>query len=109
GALSTIGEARAGLMAFEAGVDHLLFRFDESAQIEGHRLIVDALRSGRIAASRLDDSASRVLRLKSAQGLYQSGSRPTPDLGTNAQAALDLARRCLTVLQNEGLLPRRAQ
>src|SRR5438477_3145975 len=84
GALASIGEARAGLMAFEAGVDHLLFRFDESAQIEGHRQIVDALSSRRIPASRLDASVSRVLRLKIAQGLYQNSARPAPDLATNA-------------------------
>ncbi|HSW96156.1 MAG TPA: glycoside hydrolase family 3 N-terminal domain-containing protein, partial [Patescibacteria group bacterium] len=45
GALATIGEAKAGLMAFLAGVDHLLFRFDESAQLEGHRLILEAART----------------------------------------------------------------
>ena len=105
GALATIGEAQAGRRAFEAGVDHLLFRFDESAQSEGHRLIVDAIRSGAIPAARLDDSVGRVVALKVAQGLYDDRARPTPDLAVDQGVALDLTRAGITVLKNDGVLP----
>ena len=109
GALATFGEARAGLMAFAAGVDHLLFRFDESAQTEGHRLILDAVRAGDIPLTRLEGSVSRVLGLKIAQGLYEDRVHPTPDLADDAATALDLARRSITVLKNDGVLPLRGK
>jgi beta-N-acetylhexosaminidase len=105
GALSTIGQARAGLLAFEAGVDHLLFRFDETAQIEGHRLILDAVRSGRITTSRLDASVLRFLGAKVQQGLYETQPVPTIDLDQNGRDALDLARASITLLTNDGALP----
>jgi beta-N-acetylhexosaminidase len=109
GALETIGQARAGLMAFEAGVDHLLFRFDESAQVEGHRLLVDAVRSGRVAASRLDASVLRFLGAKLQQGLYEVQPVAAIDLEQNGRDALDLARASITLLTNDGVLPLRGR
>ncbi len=105
GALSTIGEARAGLMAFEAGVDHLLFRFEESAQLEGHRLILEALRSGRVPTSRLDASVLRFLGAKLQQGLYDARALATIDLDGNGRIGTDLARESITLLTNDGVLP----
>ena len=63
GALKSVGEATAGLRAFEAGADYLLFRFDEAAQLEAHRLIADAVRSApsraRGSTNRSDGSSTR--------------------------------------------------
>ncbi|MDQ2952136.1 MAG: glycoside hydrolase family 3 C-terminal domain-containing protein, partial [Chloroflexota bacterium] len=109
GALATIGEAQAGLRAFEAGVDHLLFRFDESAYLEGHRLLVEAARSGRIAAARLDASVQRFIGAKVQQGLYENRAPPAPELTQNERAAMDLARQSITLLSNEGVLPLRGR
>ena len=109
GALSAIGQPRAGLMAFEAGADHLLFRFDESAQIEGHRLIVDAVRRGRIPAARLDASLMRFLAAKIGQGLYEVPQPVSIDLEQNGRNAMDLARQTITLLTNDGVLPLRGK
>ncbi len=105
GALSTVGEARAGLMALQAGVDHLLFRFDESAQTEGHRLILEALRSGDITAARLDASVLRFIAAKLQQGLYDPTVPAAFDQDQNGRDALDLARQSITLLRNDGVLP----
>jgi len=107
GALATVGEAQAGLMAFLAGVDHLLFRFDESAQLEAHRLLVDAVRGGKITTSRLDASVTRVLAAKLTAGLFDTRAAPAPDLEQNGRTAMDLARQSITVLKNDGVLPLR--
>jgi beta-N-acetylhexosaminidase len=109
GALSNVGAARAGLGAFEAGVDHLLFRFDESAQIDGHRLLVDALRSGRIPSSRLDASVLRVISAKLQQGLYEERGPVTVDLEQNGRTGTELARESVTLLSNDGVLPLRGK
>jgi beta-N-acetylhexosaminidase len=109
GALASVGEARAGLMAFEAGVDHLLFRFDESAYVEGHRLLVDAVKSGRVAASRLDASVARVIGIKVANGIYDAPALVSIDRDANARTAMDLARQSITLLKNDGVLPLRGK
>jgi beta-N-acetylhexosaminidase len=105
GALASIGQSQAGLRAFEAGVDHLLFRFDEAAQIEGHRLLVEAVRSGRITSARLDASVLRILTQKLSQGLYDNAAPPTVDLDANGKRALELHRQSVTLLANDGVLP----
>ena len=109
GALSTIGEARAGLMAFKAGVDHLLFRFDESAQLEGHRLLFDALRNGDVDMARVDASVLRFVGAKVLQGLYDTSAPAAFDLDQNGRDALDLARGSITLLANDGVLPLRGK
>ena len=109
GALATIGEAQAGLRAIQAGVDHLLFRFDESAQAEGHRLIVDAVRGGAISAARLDASVMRIVGLKISQGAYDPAAPPTVDLAANAKSSMDLHRASITLLANDGALPLRGK
>ena len=96
-------------MAFEAGVDYLLFRFDESAQIEGHRLLVDALKSGRISSARLEASLGRLIGAKVSQGLYEPASASSIDRDANARTAMDLARQSITLLKNDGVLPLRGK
>jgi beta-N-acetylhexosaminidase len=110
GALQSVGQAEAGFRALQAGADFLLFRFDESAQLAGHRRIVDAVRAGTLGAARLDASVRRIVELKRTYGIHL-GRRPAPsiDLTANARAALDLARGGTTLLRNRGALPLRGR
>ncbi|HEV8656013.1 MAG TPA: glycoside hydrolase family 3 N-terminal domain-containing protein [Candidatus Limnocylindria bacterium] len=109
GALATIGEAAAGLRALQAGADFVLFRFDETAQRDGHRLIVDAARNGTLpslgaSVSRLVDAKRRYLILTRGNTFHN------PDMTANAAAALDIARQSITVLHNDGkVLPVRGR
>lgn len=109
GALATIGEAAAGLRALQAGADLVLFRFDETAQREGHRSILDAAQSGTLPS--LDASLTRLLDAKRRYTiLTRSNSGRTPDATANAAAALDIARQSITLLHNDGkVLPLRGQ
>jgi beta-N-acetylhexosaminidase len=100
GALATIGQANAGELALEAGADLVLFRFDESAQREGHRLISVAIRNGSLP--NLDASLSRLLDAKLRYGIIDPAAVAAPDLAANAAAALDLARASITLLHNDG-------
>jgi beta-N-acetylhexosaminidase len=110
GALKSIGQSAAGLAALQAGADYLLFRFDESAQIEGHRRIVEAVRTGALSSARLDESYKRVLDTKRKFGILD-GRRDgqVPDLAVNARTALDLARASVTLLRNRDVLPLRGR
>jgi beta-N-acetylhexosaminidase len=110
GALKNIGEAAAGLRALQAGADYLLFRFDESAQLEGHRLIADAVRSGSLSSARLDESVRRVVDAKRRFGIIDGRrDQSAPDLATNAKTAFELARGATTLLRNRGVLPLRGR
>jgi beta-N-acetylhexosaminidase len=110
GALKSVGEAMAGLRAFEAGADYLLFRFDEAAQIEGHRLIAEAVRSGNAPSARLDQSVRRVVEAKRKFGILDGRrDQSVPDLAANAKTALELARGATTLLRNRGVLPLRGR
>jgi beta-N-acetylhexosaminidase len=110
GALQSVGEAAAGLRALEAGADFLLFRFDESAQLEGHRRIVDAVRSGALPLERVEASARRIVNLKRSRSIYLGRREtPAPDLAAHAQASLELARDSITLLRNRSVLPIRGQ
>jgi beta-N-acetylhexosaminidase len=100
GALASIGEAAAGQRALEAGADFVLFRFDEAAQRDGHRLISVAIRNGSLP--NLDATLSRLLDAKQRYGILDRSSAPQPDLAANAAAALDIARGSITLLHNDG-------
>src|SRR2546430_1950311 len=78
GALKNVGEAAAGLRALEAGADYLLFRFDESGQLEGHPLITEAARSGSPAAPRIDESVRRGVVSQGPLGNPRGRPRPLP-------------------------------
>lgn len=108
GALASIGEAAAGERALEAGADFVLFRFDEAAQRDGHRLISVGIRNGSLPS--LDTTLTRLLDTKLRYGILDAGTPPTPDLAANAAAALDIARASITVLHNDGrVLPLRGR
>jgi len=110
GALKNVGEAVAGLRALQAGADYLLFRFDDSAQREGHRLITDAVRSGSLSSERLDQSVRRLVDAKRRFGILEGRrDQSPPDLAANARTALELARGATTLLRNRGVLPLRGR
>ena len=100
GALASIGEAAAGERALEAGADFVLFRFDEAAQRDGHRLISVAIQNGSLP--NLNVTLSRLLDAKLRYGILDQTSAPQPDLVANAAAALEIARGSITLLHNDG-------
>jgi beta-N-acetylhexosaminidase len=108
GALTTIGQAAAGEAALKAGADFVLFRFDEEAQREGHRLITVAIRNASLP--NLDATVTRILDTKLRFGILDPASPRPPDAAANAAAALDLARGSITLVHNDGkVLPLRGR
>lgn len=73
---------------------------------------LDAIASGLLAESELDDAVARILTLKFRLGLFEDPRRPDPAaqaavVGSAAHAELNLAvaRRSLVLLTNDGVLP----
>jgi beta-glucosidase len=98
--------ADAATMAVRAGNDLIMTTpgFYEGA--------IEAVKSGRLKESELDEPLKRLLALKFRMGLFENPRRP--DLAKAAAevarpdhraAVLDAARQSLVLLQNDGLLP----
>ena len=84
----------AAVRAVEAGEDQILFSTDTDAAIAA---VLDAVRTGRIKESRIDESVERILTAKKL--------RPVPDLGARVSVE-DVAQRAITLVRdNHGLLP----
>lgn len=97
-------ESEAGVQAFVAGADQLLFRFDESAQLDAHRRLVAGMTGGALGRERVDASLRRIVGLKERYGIL-GPSAPAGTAGSPAdRAAADaLARQSITVLRSGGL------
>lgn len=105
GALTqTRTESQAGYDAFAAGADYLLFRFDESAQIDAHAKLSAGMLSGALDPARVDASLRRILAVKERFGVL-AGAAPTGIPGSDADrsTADELARASITVLRSGGL------
>jgi beta-glucosidase len=98
--------ADAATMAIRAGNDLIMTtpRFYEGA--------IEAVKSGKLKESEIDEPLRRLLALKFRMGLFENPRRP--DLAKAAAevarpdhraAVLDAARQSLVLLQNDGLLP----
>ncbi|MHC1711551.1 MAG: glycoside hydrolase family 3 protein [Solidesulfovibrio sp.] len=106
---ATYGTAEAAVLALTAGADVLLIGADAgrpaTERLEAMDRVVEAVRSGRVPASRLDTAVTRVLRLKERFGLLNAATLavplPDPDrrVGTtaNAELAHRIAARSLTL------------
>lgn len=73
---------------------------------------LDALQKGMLTEADLDAAVSRILTLKFELGLFENPRRPdsariTSVLGTDEHTAinLDVTRRSLVLLENDGVLP----
>jgi beta-glucosidase len=98
--------ADAAILAIRAGNDLIMTtpQFYEGA--------IEAVKSGRLEESELDEPLKRLLALKFRMGLFENPRRP--DLAKAAAevarpdhraAVLEAARQSLVLLQNDGLLP----
>jgi beta-glucosidase-like glycosyl hydrolase/CubicO group peptidase (beta-lactamase class C family) len=103
----------AAIRAVQAGADMILLPPQTEVAV---RSLVRAVREGQIARSRIDASVLRILEAKERLGLHRQ-RRVDPaaadrDVGRpqDVEKALDIARRSVTVVKNEGgLLPLHAE
>lgn len=105
GALTrTRSESEAGYQAFGAGADHLLFRFDLSAQLDAHRRLVAGMSDGELTRTRVDASLLRIVALKERYGILgATDASGTAGSAADRATADELARQSITVLRSGGL------
>ncbi|MFZ0493442.1 MAG: glycoside hydrolase family 3 N-terminal domain-containing protein [Acidimicrobiia bacterium] len=96
----------AAALALTAGIDVEL----PSTDAFGHPLL-DALHGGRVDIELIDDAVRRTLWQKFALGLFEDpyvdeGAAPSHvDTGAQHRLALDVARKSMVLLRNDGVLP----
>lgn len=116
---------QAAVLAVQAGADLALLTHSFERQLTAHRLLVAAVRSGKIPRTRLETAVQRVVRLKQQlfagglsvpgrpEGVVHGGEglgvSPAPvDPGGNQRLAQQIAAAAITLVKNEaGLLPLR--
>ncbi len=103
------GDAAVPVRAILAGADQVLM---PPSLPRAYRAVVAAVRSGKISRRRLDESVTRILRLKQRRGLFQGTAadpaKAAAAIGTPAHraAARRVAERAVTLVRNDrGLLP----
>ena len=98
-------EEEAFRVSVEAGID---------MHMQGDKYfetIVDAVRSGRISETRIDNAVRKILEAKFLLGLFEKSVIDIPRTrnliapAEHRQTALDAARQSLVLLKNDGLLP----
>jgi beta-N-acetylhexosaminidase len=106
--IQRFGPVEVALKALEAGHDVLLKPKDPVAVING---TVEAVKSGRIAESRIDHSVLKILTLKARLGLHKNRlvdeDQVNKLVGIPAHLAVaqEAADRSVTLIKNEGVLP----
>jgi beta-N-acetylhexosaminidase len=104
-ALRDYSNAARSVEALKAGVDQLLMPTDLAGSIEA---VLDAVRRGELPEARIEESVTRVLRLKERLGLFHSSQVDVPAvstrIGTPGQLEVQdaAARRSITLLRNVG-------
>lgn len=116
---------QAAVLAVQAGADLALITHTYEQQLNAHRLLVEAVRSGFIPATRLEAAVARILHLKAqlfsgglpaagqladaVPGGEGSGEGPSVAVRQEHQElAQEIAAKALTLVKNEdGLLPLR--
>ncbi len=94
-------------MAVNAGVDMSMVPYDYSFA----ELLLDLVRSGEVPISRINESVSRILRVKFKLGLFENAFYPMsdyPDFGSEKFriASLEIAQESITLLKNSNdILP----
>lgn len=97
--------AHASAAATRAGNDMIMTtpRFFEGA--------LEAVERGLLPADAFDDAAARILTLKFELGLFEDPRLPRDDLdeivgsAAHAELNLEIARRSIVLLENDGVLP----
>ncbi|HKM43761.1 MAG TPA: beta-N-acetylhexosaminidase, partial [Limnochordia bacterium] len=100
----TYGTVEAAVMAIEAGADMVLISQTEELQSSAFTALVAAVRSGRIAEERIDQSLARVRRAKEALQWEQPELAVVGSQG-HVEVVREAIRRSITLVRRQDNLP----
>ncbi|WP_409276124.1 glycoside hydrolase family 3 protein [Neobacillus sp. SCS-31] len=105
------GAGEAGVMAINAGADIVMATGTYAQQLETYDALYAALKSGELTKKRVNESLERILMAKYKYDLfndrYVDPATATKVVNSPAfkEAAAEVARKSITVLKNDGVLP----
>lgn len=111
GARQKYGDAAVAVRAFKAGADQLLM---PPSLAKAHNAVLRAVRGGAISRQRLDESVTRILRLKQRRGVLDAArtdpAKAARVIGSAQHRAVArrVAEHSVTLVRNDGVLPLRA-
>jgi beta-N-acetylhexosaminidase len=103
-ALQNVDPAQRAVQAIEAGVDQALM---PTSLPDAYNAVLAAVHSGQISPARIDQSVTRVLKLKQKLGLFDNAmvdvSKVPTSVGTASQnaAAASVAKHSITLVRNQ--------
>jgi beta-N-acetylhexosaminidase len=105
------GAGQAAIMAINAGADIVMATGSFKHQLETYDALYEALKSGKIKEERVNESLYRILTAKLKYDVFDhryvipENARKIVNLPAHKQAAAEIARRSITLLKNDGILP----
>lgn len=102
----TVGTARGAVEAIKAGADMALICHTLSTQREAWQALLEAVETGELPESRLDEAAGRVLAAKRriAYGVTSADATPWREPAHTALES-EIAHAAVTVVRNAGAIP----
>ncbi|XID95489.1 beta-N-acetylhexosaminidase [Paenibacillaceae bacterium WGS1546] len=100
----TIGVARGAVEAVKAGADLILVSHRASRQTAALEAVLEAVMTGEIPESRIDEAARRLWELKHRRGLFRNDV-PATDRARAEQIQRELCRSAVTVVKGADRLP----
>jgi beta-N-acetylhexosaminidase len=105
------GTGQAAIMAINAGADIVMATGSSKQQLETYHALYDALKTGKITEERINESLYRILKAKLKYNVFNhrnvipANARKIVHSPAHKQAAAKIARKSITLLKNDGILP----
>jgi beta-N-acetylhexosaminidase len=97
------GTARGAVLALKAGADMVLISHTPELQREACEMLVEAVQTGEIPLSRLDEAVRRILSLKKALRIPNPLPPGAADTEEFSRLSAEAHRRSITILRDAGL------
>ncbi|MBB6673878.1 beta-N-acetylhexosaminidase [Cohnella nanjingensis] len=101
----TIGVARGAVEAVKGGADLILVSHRLERQIAALEAVYEAVLTGEIPASRIDDAVRRVWELKEKRGLFADALPVAPNRERAGEVSRGLSEKAVTVVKGGERLP----
>lgn len=101
----TVGIARGAVEAVKGGADLVLVSHRLDRQVAALEAVYEAVLAGEIPASRIDEAAERIWKLKQERGLFEPSPPVLPDRVQAEWIARRISERAVTVVKGAETLP----
>jgi beta-N-acetylhexosaminidase len=108
GIVEKYGSGEAAVRAVVAGADMVMVLWFPEKKDEVHRMLLEAVREGRISPLRLEQAVRHVLTAKAKRGIFNQKLPSIPAAmsalkqGSHRKVVSEVAKRAITLVKNQG-------